>query len=81
MKIFTLVGALVFTVIILILSFENIQASCNYLRFFFAEISNNTPPTFVIFGVALLGMIAGGFYMAFIQSILKGGEEEEDEGI
>lgn len=83
MKIFYLTGAVIFTVLILIISFENIAASCQWMNFFFIEINANTSPTFLIMGNAFLGVIAGIFYFGFIHALIKGmnksEEEEEDE--
>lgn len=81
MKVFYLVGAVVFTVIILIISFENVQAECMYLNVFFWEVSR-TSPVFLILGNAFMGLVAGLFYFGFIQEMIKGvnnTEEEDDE--
>ena len=61
------------------MSFQNISASCNLITVFFYEVKSSIPPTFLIFGVALLGMLAGGFLFAFLHSLFAGGKEEEEE--
>lgn len=79
MKTFYLIGALFFTVIILIISFENIQAMCTYLQVFFWPIKTQVSPTFMIFGLSLVGMVTGAFYYGFILELLRGGKSDEDE--
>ncbi len=65
------------TAVILILAFENIQASCNYITFFFWEVSSGTPPTMTIFFEAVLGVIAGVFYTQFVHHL--GSDEDDDD--
>lgn len=79
MKMFYLVGAIFFTVLILILAFENIGGACNYLQFFFASIDPQTSPTFLMFGTAFLGAITGALYFGFLTELLKNSDEEEVE--
>ncbi|MFA5842301.1 MAG: hypothetical protein WC882_01310 [Candidatus Gracilibacteria bacterium] len=79
MKILYLAGAAVFFVTILILGFENIGASCNYLTFFFWELSTDTSPTIIFFAISLLGGITGVFVTMAAVSLL-GGNEEDEEG-
>lgn len=80
MRIVYLIGSVVFTVFLLILAFQNIQAYCYDLTVFFSEINASTPPTMLIFGIAVIGVITGIFYHAFISSLLskKGDDDEED---
>lgn len=77
MKLFYLTGSVIFTVLILILAFENIAASCTALNFFFYEVDKN--PTVVIMGIAVIGVITGAFYHAFISKVLATSPEEEDQ--
>ncbi len=82
MKIFYLIGALFFTVIILIVSFENISAICTQVQFFFYTFGATVSPTFLIFGLSLIGMVAGAFYFGFVMSLFKSSDqsgEEDDE--
>ena len=79
MRVLYLVGSIVSFVIILIIAFENIQATCNYLTFFFWELSSSIAPTFVLFGSAVVGMIAGGFVTMFLVSFLGDNDEDEDD--
>ncbi len=78
MKAFYLAGSIIMTSVILILAFENIQASCNYITFFFWEVSSGTPPTMTIFFEAILGVVAGFFYTQFFHS-LSSSDDEDDE--
>lgn len=78
MKVFFLIGSILFTVIILIVAFQNYGASLGGFTIFFTEV--NTSPTVVIFGIALLGILTGGFYFGFLTSLLKGDGDEEEPG-
>lgn len=77
MKAIYLTLSIVFTVIILVLSFENIGAQCSMLKFLFYDINQN--PTFVIMAVAVIGIITGALYHAFVSRVLATTEEEEDQ--
>ena len=79
MKILYIVGALVSFVIILILAFENIQASCNYLTFFFWELPTSVAPTFVLLGTAIAGMVTGAFMTMSAISLFGSSDEEDDD--
>lgn len=79
MKIFYLIGALFFTVMILIISFENIQAFCSNVQILFYGVNAQVPPTILFFGISLLGMMAGAFYFGFIQGLFSGGSSSEEE--
>ncbi len=76
MKTFYLVMSVLLTVLILILGFENIGSSCSNLMFFFFPIDSN--PTIVILGIAVMGILTGAFYHAFIQKLLNSTEEDEE---
>lgn len=78
MKAFFLVGSIIFTVLILIIAFQNYNATMNGFQVFFTPIDTN--PTITIFGIALLGIFAGGFYFGFLTSFLKSEDEEEPGG-
>ncbi|MFH1284580.1 MAG: hypothetical protein ABIH78_03265 [Candidatus Peregrinibacteria bacterium] len=78
MKAFYLTGSIIFTALILVLAFENIGASCSGMNFFFYTIDQN--PTIVILGIAVIGIITGSLYHAFMAKVLAGPtEDEEDE--
>ena len=77
MKAFYLAGSIIFTVMILIVAFGNIQAQCAMLTFFFFPVKAN--PTIVILGFSVIGIITGLFYHAFIARVLESSEVEEDE--
>lgn len=76
MKTFFLVGSILFTVLILIVAFQNLGTSFSGFTVFFSEIDANG--TLIIFGIALLGIFAGGFYFGFINSLLRSNQEEEE---
>lgn len=76
MKMFYLIGSVVFTVLILILAFENIGATCTNLNFFFYEVSQG--PTLVILGISVIGILTGILYHAFFQKMM-GPSEDEDQ--
>lgn len=77
MKTFYLVGSIIFTVLLLIVAFQNLGNSFSGFTVFFAEVDTNG--TLVVFGIALLGMFAGGFYFGFLNSLLKSNQEDEEE--
>lgn len=79
MKAFFLVGSIIFTVLILIIAFQNFSSTIDGFQVFFTPV--NTNPTIIIFGIALLGIFAGGFYFGFLTSLLKSEEEEEPGGM
>lgn len=78
MKAFYLVGSIIFTVIILIVAFQNIGTNFSGFTVFFTPIEANG--TLIVFGIAILGIFAGGFYFGFLSSLLKGDQEEEEPG-
>lgn len=77
MKAIYLTLSIIFTVVILVLSFENIGAQCSMLKFLFYDVKQN--PTFVILSVAVIGIITGALYHAFVSRVLATTEEEEDQ--
>ena len=77
MKVFFLVGSIIFTVLILIVAFQNFGNSFGGFTVFFTEIDTNG--TLVVFGISLLGIFAGGFYFGFLNSLLKSSQEDEEE--
>ena len=77
MKALYLVGSIIFTVLILILAFENIGAQCSGLNFFFTSIQKN--PTIITLGVAVIGIFTGAFYHAFIARVLASNDDEEEQ--
>lgn len=78
MKLFYLVGSVVSTVLILIVAFQNLGATFDGFTVFFTPIELNG--TLVVFGISLLGIIAGAFYYGFLTSLLKSSEDEEQPG-
>ena len=77
MKAFFLVGSIIFTVLILIIAFQNFGSTFTGFTVFFTEIDTNG--TIVVFGIALLGIFAGGFYFGFLNSLLRSGQEDEEQ--
>ena len=69
--------SIVFTVIVLVLSFENISAQCSNLNLLFFPIRSN--PTIVLLGTAVVGVITGMFYHAFLAKVFETSPEDEDE--
>lgn len=81
MKILYILGALVSLVVILILSFENIQSTCNYLTFFFWELPASVNPTFILMGSAFVGIITGAFMTMAAISLFGSGSDEDDSDV
>jgi len=79
MKFFYLAGSIIFTVIILIVGFENAQSQCNFIEIFFNELPTSSSPAILFFGIAGIGIITGGFYFGFINAIMKENREDEDD--
>lgn len=77
MKIFYLTGSIILTVLLLILSFENIGSQCSGLLFFFTTVESG--PTITLMGMAVLGIITGAFYHAFIGKITAAPEDDDGE--
>lgn len=75
MKAFFLTGSIIFTVLILILGFENLGASCNGFLFLFSGLES---PFFIVMGLCMLGMITGIFYTGLVLQLLQSGKEEEE---
>ena len=77
MKALYLSLSVILTVLILILAFENITADCQQILFLFFPIKSN--PTFLTFGVAVLGILTGMVYHAFLNKTLEEPEENADD--
>jgi len=76
MKSFYLAGSIIFTVLVLILSFENIGSQCTNMMFFFFSIDSN--PALVLLGISALGIITGVFYHLFFQKFMASDSDEDD---
>ncbi|MFA6917616.1 MAG: hypothetical protein WC285_02140 [Candidatus Gracilibacteria bacterium] len=79
MKAFYLTASIICTVLLLILSFENIGSQCTNLLFFFYEFESS--PTIIFLGVAVIGIITGVFYHSFLQKVMETPEDEEEENL
>jgi len=77
MKALYMFFSIAFTVLILVLSFENISAQCSNLNIFFWPVRQN--PTVVFLALAVLGILTGVFYHAFFSKLMEVSDEEEDE--
>lgn len=80
MKGFFLTGSILFTVLILILAFENIGGSCQGFLFLFSDIGQGTSPFFIVMAIALIGAIAGFFYTGLVMQLVRGGKDDEESG-
>lgn len=69
--------SIIFTVLILVLSFGNISAQCSNLFFLLFPVREN--PTIVFLGVSVIGIMTGIFYHAFLSRVFESSPEEEDE--
>lgn len=76
MKAFFLTASIILTVIVLIIAFGNIGATCSDIKFLFYSV--DASPTIIILGVAVLGIITGAFYHAFVSRVLDTPDEEEE---
>lgn len=76
MKVFYIVMSIIMTVLILVLAFENITATCSGLYFFFASLTQS--PTILTFGLAVLGVITGAFYHALFMKLFYPEDKDED---
>ncbi|MFA7685638.1 MAG: hypothetical protein WCX95_02470 [Candidatus Gracilibacteria bacterium] len=77
MKVFYLTASIIFTVLLLILSFENIGSQCTNMLFFFYDFQSS--PTIIFLGVAVIGIFTGVFYHSFLQKVLNAPEDDEEE--
>jgi uncharacterized integral membrane protein len=76
MKALYLTGSIIFTVTILILAFGNIGAQFSNMTFFFYSV--NSSPTIIIMGIAVIGIITGMLYHAFISKVLDSTPDDEE---
>ena len=77
MKALYLTGSILFTVLILVLSFQNFGAQCSNMNFFFSPIREN--PTIVFLGLSAIGIVTGALYHAFIVKVLESTPEEDEQ--
>ena len=80
MKGFFLTGSIIFTVLILIVAFENIGGNCQGFMFLFTSLPIGTSPFFVVAGIAALGGITGIFYTGLVNQLLRNKDDEESGG-
>jgi hypothetical protein len=77
LRTFFLTGSIVLIVIILIVAFQNIGAQCNFITYFFFGVDASTPPTILVFIIALLGIFTGIMLMGLFLSLTS--KEEDDQ--
>lgn len=78
MKVFFLTGTIIFTVLSLILAFENMGASCNDILFLFFPVAS---PFFMVLANIFVGFVLGAFFTGFLISVItKKPEDEEAPG-
>lgn len=77
MKALYLAGSIIFTTLILVLAFENINAQCSQINFLFYDVRFS--PTFIILVVSVIGIVTGALYHAFLGKIFESAEDEENE--
>jgi hypothetical protein len=75
MKPFFLAGSIITTVIILIMAFGNLGASCNGFMFLFTTLDS---PFFMVLLMSFIGIVTGVFYSGLVASILNSGKDEEE---
>jgi hypothetical protein len=78
LRVFFLSGTIVLSIIILVLAFQNIQAQCNFVSFFFFSIPQTVSPTIMVFMVSLIGILTGIFFMGLLMSFISKDEEDEE---
>jgi uncharacterized integral membrane protein len=76
MKAFYLAAAIFFSVLLLVVAFGNFSAVCSNMNFLFWPVREN--PTIVTLGIAVLGVITGFFYSAFLRKVFETTDEEEE---
>jgi len=77
MKAFFLTGSIVFTVLALILAFENMGATCTGFLLVFLPVESSFMMTIAL---TFVGIVTGLFYAGLISSLLKSGQDEEPAG-
>ena len=80
MKGFFLTGSIIFTVLILIIGFENIGGSCMGFMFLFYGLPQGTSPFFIVLGISILGGLTGIFYTGLVMNLINSGKDEEQGG-
>ena len=78
MKIGYLISALVITVIILIIAFQNIQTTASFVIFFSFK---SVPMTLPVMLISAMGLAAGALYTLAIQSAINKKAEELKEDL
>jgi len=76
MKTFFIAGSILFTVLMLILAFENIALQVNNFLFVLIPMGN---PFLMVMSIAGVGVMAGVFYAGLVATLLKNKDEEEEE--
>ncbi len=77
MKALYLTLSIILTVLLLVVAFGNIDAQCSQLHFLFYAVDSN--PTIVVLAIAVIGVLTGASYHAFIGRVLDSGDDEDDD--
>ena len=77
MKPLFITGSILFTVLLLIIAFENMGGQCNGFLFLFTPVNS---PFLITFLLGFIGIITGALYTGLILTIAKGSDDEEAGG-
>jgi hypothetical protein len=75
MRAFFLSGSILLTAMILIIAFENIGTKAQGFLFLFAGVDSGF---LIVFGITILGILAGIFYTGLVLALIKGKPEDEE---
>lgn len=75
MKPFFLTGTIIFSVLTLIIAFENMGSSCNDILFLFFQIGS---PFLMILVNIFVGFVLGVFFTGYLISVVKKRPEDEE---
>lgn len=78
MKTFYLIGSIFFTVLILIIGFQNFASTFSGFTVFFADLEALNS-TLIVFGLSFLGSVTGAFYIGYLMAVLKQRQEDEEQ--
>ncbi len=77
MKVFFLTGSIIFTVLILIIAFENMAIAVTGFQFLFTPIDSSF---FLVLALSIIGIITGAFYTGLILSMARGSGQDVESG-
>jgi uncharacterized integral membrane protein len=79
MKALYLILSIIFSAAVLYIAFENLNASCSSVKFFTYSLSQSS--AIIILVAAVLGILTGASYHAFMSRVLSTPVDEEDDDI